>query len=144
MSLWCALFQVKRVGTRAVPVGAEEVQQILQQEAQTIQSNLESVVEGTKAAVTTFDWSTVPSQVRCHIIFPCYQRGGGQFWMSGEVLIELLIGFLLVLQVQSGLTSPAGNIAAPFDVFSGNWSLNLMFFGIIGVTTYALATGPKQ
>ncbi len=39
----------------------------------------------------------------------------------------------------------AQNAIAPFDVFTGNWFLNLMLFGVVGIMVYAqLVIAPKQ
>ncbi|KAG7675064.1 hypothetical protein NADE_007096 [Nannochloris sp. 'desiccata'] len=47
-------------------------------------------------------------------------------------------------QVQTGIENTVTKATAPFDVFSGNWSLNLLLFGIAFLVAYSIATGPKQ
>lgn len=57
------------------------------------------------------------------------------------LLLTLILG---AMQVQTGVQNTVINVTAPFDVFSGNWTLNLLLFGVAILLAYAIATGPKQ
>ena len=54
----------RRVEAAAVRVGKEEFQRLIEQQTQSVQNGLETFVDGTKDAVVTYDWTTLPSQVR--------------------------------------------------------------------------------
>ena len=54
----------RRVEAAAVRVGKEEFQRLIEQQTQSVQNGLETFVDGTKDDVVTYDWTTLPSQVR--------------------------------------------------------------------------------
>ena len=47
-------------------------------------------------------------------------------------------------QGETAVQTSISNAFAPFDAFHGNWPLNILLFAVVGVTSYALVTGPKQ
>lgn len=62
-------------------------------------------------------------------------------------VVAFFVVFTLILatmQVQTGIENTVTTAAAPFDVFSGNWLLNLLTFGISFLVAYSITTGPKQ
>lgn len=51
---------------------------------------------------------------------------------------------LAVPQAIEAVQGAAATAIAPVDVFSGNWLLNAMLFGTVGIMIAAQLTGPKQ
>lgn len=137
------------MATKAVAApSALELQQALQAEAQALGKNMDASILDIRQAAETFDPNTALQQVCFWYIFSI------QFYFPSP-LLRLLFVFkfnkryiftliLAAMQVQSGVENTVTNVTAPFDVFSGNWTLNLLLFGVAILLTYSIATGPKQ
>ncbi len=106
----------------------------LQAAAQALQNNLGSSMLDIKQAAASFDSGAALQQVR--------------FLDSFSKIINFRLAYFKVIfcamQVQSGIENTVTIATAPFDVFSGNWFLNLLLFGVAFLVASSIATGPKQ